>query len=132
MQDFRRLSVWAKSHRLTIAVYRSSAAFPKDERYGLTSQMRRACSSIPANIAEGCGRNGNAELLYFLNVAMGSASELQYHFLLARDLDLLASEDYRRLEAGLTEVKQMLTSLVQKIRGPGSAAAPSGTVNCEL
>jgi four helix bundle protein len=83
MQDFRKLVAWRKAHELTLRVYDVTASFPKDEVYGLTSQMRRASSSIPANIAEGCGRNGNAELARFVYIALGSASELEYHLLLA-------------------------------------------------
>ena len=83
--------------------------------YGLTSQIRRSCTSIPANIAEGCGRNGEAELSRFLQIAMGSASELEYHLLLACDLDLLSGRDYKRLATEVVEVKRMLTSLIQKL-----------------
>ena len=89
MQNFKSLKVWEKSHELTLAVYKATTNFPKDELYGLTSQIRRASASIPANIAEGCGRTGKAELARFLQVAMGSASELEYHLLLAHDLGLL-------------------------------------------
>jgi four helix bundle protein len=76
VRDFKTLQVWSKSHELTLSVYKATATFPRDELYGLASQMRRAASSIPANIAEGCGRNGNAELSRFFQIAMGSASEL--------------------------------------------------------
>lgn len=78
MRDFRELKVWQKSHQLTLAIYKATVKFPKDEMYGLTSQIRRASASIAANIAEGCGRNGEAELGRFLQIAMGSASELEY------------------------------------------------------
>ena len=94
MQDFKKMAVWQKSHALTLALYQATISFPRDEMYGLTSQLRRAGSSIPANIAEGCGRNGNAELARFLYIAMGSASELEYHLLLARDLGYLAEQTY--------------------------------------
>jgi len=89
VQNFKSLKVWEKSHELILAVYKATTNFPKDELYGLTSQIRRASASIPANIAEGCGRTGKAELARFLQVAMGSASELEYHLLLAHDLGLL-------------------------------------------
>ena len=115
MSDFRKLNVWAKAHALTLAVYAATAAFPRDELYGLTSQLRRSCSSIPANIAEGCGRSGDAELARFLRIAMGSASELEYQLLLARDLSFLNGEDYGRLTSDVTEVKRMLTSLIQRL-----------------
>jgi len=118
MRDFRLLKVWNKAHELTIAVYRATRSFPKEELYGLTSQIRRSCESIPANIAEGCGRTGGAELARFLNIAMGSASELEYHLLLSHDLDLLDATKYKQLAAGVVEVKRMLTSFVQKLNAP--------------
>jgi four helix bundle protein len=116
MRDFRKLKVWEKSHRLTLAIYGATACFPRDEAYGLTSQLRRACASIPANIAERCGRGSATEFARFLSIAMGSASELEYHLLLARDLALLPAADYERLSNGTTEVKRMLTALIQKLR----------------
>ena len=116
MKDFRKLNVWEKSHHLTLAVYKATTTFPKEELYGLTSQMRRASASIPANIAEGCGRNGDAELARFLHIAMGSASELEYHLLLARDLNILNSPDYEGLASEVTQVKRMLTSFTQKLK----------------
>ena len=116
MRDFRKLKVWAKAHSLVLAVYRTSAGFPKEEAYGLTRQLRRAGSSIPANIAEGCGRASKAELCRFLNIAMGSASELEYHLLLAHDLGLLREDSYEPLAEATGEVKKMLTSLTRKLR----------------
>lgn len=116
MQDFRKLKVWQKSHQLTLEVYRATASFPREELYGLTGQMRRSCASIPANIAEGCGRDGTAELARFLRIAMGSASELDYHILLAHDLALFSTEDYDRLTDDLTQIKKMLTSFVQTLK----------------
>ena len=104
MKNFRDLKVWHKSHQLTLEIYKATASFPKEERYGLTSQMRRASTSIPANIAEGCGRNGDTELARFLQIAMGSASELEYHLILARDLDLLPSPNYEQLERQTLEI----------------------------
>jgi four helix bundle protein len=116
MKDFRELKVWEKSHHLALAVYRATVRFPKDELYGLTSQIRRSCASIPANIAEGCGRDGDAELARFLQIAMGSASELEYHLLLSHDLRLLNPTEYKQLAQETTEVKRMLTSFIQTIR----------------
>ena len=115
VKDFRDLQVWQKAHQLTLTVYRLTASFPGDERYGLTSQLRRSSSSIAANLAEGCGRNGDAELARFCSIAMGSASELDYHLLLARDLKLLHVTDYAELARETTEVKRMLTGLIQKL-----------------
>lgn len=115
MKDFHELKVWQKAHQLTLAVYRITAAFPREELYGLTSQLRRACSSIAANLAEGCGRNGDAEFARFCSIAMGSASELEYHLLLAKDLKLIKTADYQDLDQRATELKRMLTALMQKL-----------------
>jgi four helix bundle protein len=116
LKDFRTLVVWQKAHTLTLAVYRATAEFPKEEVYGITSQTRRAASSIPANIAEGCGRDGDTELARFFQIAMGSASELEYHLLLARDLGFLADVPYTQLDRDTTEVKRMLATFIQKLR----------------
>ena len=115
MKDFHELKVWQKAHQLTLAVYRATAAFPREELYGLTSQLRRACSSIAANLAEGCGRNGDAEFARFCSMAMGSASELEYHLLLARDLKLIQPKKYEELAPRTTELKRMLTALLHKL-----------------
>ena len=115
MKDFKELKVWEKAHKLTLAVYRGTRSFPKEELYGLTSQMRRSCSSIPANIAEECGRSGDAELRRFLHIAMGSASELQYHVLLARDLSLLDELTHDHLANDVSEIKRMLASFINKL-----------------
>ena len=116
MRDFKNLKVWGKAHHLTLAVYRATKCFPKDELYGLTSQMRRSAASVSANIAEGCGRPGTVEFARFLHIAMGSASELEYHLLLAKDLELLQPPDYLRLETDVSEVKRMLVSFTQRLR----------------
>jgi len=115
MKDFRQLKVWEKSHQLTLTIYRITASFPREETYGLASQIRRAASSIPSNIAEGCGRDGDPELARFCIIARGSASELEYALLLARDLMLLSSNDYETLSQQAVEIKRMLTVLVQKL-----------------
>ncbi len=98
--------MWEKAHALALEVYEATKAFPLEEIYGLTSQMRRSCTSIPANIAEGCGRSGDAELGRFLQVALGSASELEYHILLARDLRIMDRFVYERLYREVSEVKK--------------------------
>jgi len=116
MQDFRKLSVWEKAHRLTLEIYLATVNFPQEEVYGLTSQIRRASASIPANIAEGCGREGRTELARFLQIAQGSASELQYHLLLACDLKLLDGQSYEELNNQLTEVRRMLTTFTKRIK----------------
>lgn len=122
MRDFRELKVWGKAHQLTLVIYQATSTFPKEELYGLTSQIRRSCASIPANIAEGCGRKGEAELARFLQIAMGSASELEYHLLLAHDLNLLKTSHYDLLARDVIEVKRMLTSFIQKLK----------TINCSV
>jgi four helix bundle protein len=116
VRDFRELKVWERSHRLTLAVYNATGNFPREETYGLTAQLRRCCASIPANIAEGCGRSGDAELARFMLISMGSASELDYHLLLARDLGYLDARDHRRLSQGTREVKRMLSTFITKLR----------------
>lgn len=116
MKDFHKLSVWKKSHELVLVVYRETETFPRDEVFGLISQMRRAAVSIPANIAEGCGRQGDAELGHFLQIAMGSASELEYELILARDLHYIDEERYVSINSGLSELKRMLNVLIQKVR----------------
>jgi len=115
MKDFRDLKVWEKSHALTLEIYRATAVFPKPELYGLTSQIRRCSASIGANIAEGCGKRGNNEFQRYLQIASGSASELDYHLLLSKDLGFLSEIDYGKLARSLTEVRKMLTSLLQKV-----------------
>lgn len=116
MRDFRELKVWERSHQLTLEVYKATTRFPREEMYGVTSQIRRASASIPANIAEGCGRSGVAELARFLHIAMGSASELEYHLILARDLSFLPDDQYARLDRELAEVKRMLNTYLQKMK----------------
>ena len=116
MRDFRNLQVWEKAHMLTLDVYKATASFPKDELYGLTSQIRRSSASIPTNIAEGCGRNGDAELSRFMTISMGSASELEYQLLLARDLGYLIQGNYPELHEKVTEVKRMLAGFIKTLK----------------
>jgi len=115
MKDFHELKVWQKAHQLTLAIYQVTAAFPREELYGLTSQLRRCSASIAANLAEGCGRNGDAEFARFCSIAMGSASELEYHLLLAKDLKLINPKNHAELSQRATELKRMLTALLQKL-----------------
>jgi four helix bundle protein len=116
MKDFRQLKVWEKAHELTLAVYQITARFPRDELYGLTAQLRRCSSSVLANLAEGCGRDSDAELARYCSIALGSASELEYHLLLAKDLGLIKEEDHAQLSYRATELKRMLTALRQKLK----------------
>jgi four helix bundle protein len=120
VKDFRRLSVWEKAHGLVVEVYLQTRGFPDEERFGLTRQIRGAAVSVASNIAEGCGRGGDAELARFLHIALGSASELEYQLLLARDLGYLEQNAYQGLHAAVEEVKQMLTGLIRRL----SAGAP--------
>ena len=115
MEDFRDLRVWEKAYELTLSVYKKSRDFPKEEMYGLTSQLRRATSSIGANIAEGCGRRSDPEMRRFLQIARGSANEVEYHLLLAKDLRFLPLEDFKELEDMVLEIERMLASLVQRL-----------------
>lgn len=116
MQDFKKLTVWSKSHRLALRVYEVTHRFPREELFGLTAQMRRSSSSVPTNIAEGCGRNSAADFARFLQIAMGSACELEYQLILARDLTYLPSERYPELDADVCEVKRMLAALLARVR----------------
>jgi len=116
MQDFRKLKIWESAHALALAVYRLTRKFPKEEQYGLTSQIRRASMSIPANIAEGCGRQGDPEFARFLQMAMGSASELDYELLLARDLQYLAPDAYEEVASDLASLRRMINAMLGKLR----------------
>lgn len=116
MKDFRNLQVWQKAHQLALAVYKITANLPKHELYGMTSQLRRAAGSIPANIAEGSGRGGDGELARFLLISMGSASELKYHLLLAKDLKYITEADFTTLDSLANEVQKMITALHRRIK----------------
>lgn len=116
MRNYMDLQVWEKAHKLTLAVYKGPQDFPKDERFGLTSQIRRSCASIAANLAEGCGRRSDGEMARYIQIAMGSGAELSYHLLLARDLGFLRNAQYFVWDSALSEVMRMLSSLSQKIR----------------
>jgi four helix bundle protein len=116
MKDFRSLLVWRKGHELTLSVYKATERFPKEERFGLTSQMRRSSASIPTNIAEGCGRSSNPDFQRFLQMAFGSASELDYQLMLATDLEFLAQPVYEDLYSKLIELKRMLAALIRKVQ----------------
>jgi len=119
LQDFHRIQVWQRAHELVKRLYLLTAKFPKEELFGLTSQMRRAAISIPANIAEGAGRGGERELGRFLDVAFGSASELEYYVLLAYDLRLLPKNEYDPVSAELGDIKRMLTGFARSVRKAG-------------
>lgn len=116
MQNYKDLKVWEKAHAFTLQVYESTKGFPKDELYSLTNQLRRAASSIPANIAEGCGKKSQSELAPFLNIALGSANEAEYFLLLSKDLNYLALGKHKDLSKYINEIKAMLISLINKVR----------------
>ncbi len=116
MKDFKKYAVWQKAHTLVLDVYRDTTKLPDGEKFGLVMQIRRAAASIPANIAEGCGRDGDAEFGRFLNIAFGSANELDYHLLLTRDLKLMDESLYSKLNGQLGEVKSMLRVLIRKVK----------------
>jgi len=117
--NFRALKVWTKAHALVLAVYRATEAYPAAERFGLTSQMRRAAVSVATNIAEGCVRSTDADFSRFLHIAMGSASELEYLPLLSRDLELTTTSLYHRISNDLQEVKRMLAALIARLKADG-------------
>lgn len=116
MKDFRTLHVWKKAHELTLQVYKTTNNFPKEELFGLTSQMRRSSSSIPTNIAEGCGRGSDADFQRFLQIAFGSLSELDYQVILASDLGLVGPDRQAELATILLEVRRMLATLIRKVK----------------
>ena len=116
MKDFKELIVWRKAHAVTLEIYAATRVFPKEELYGLTSQLRRSAASIGANITEGCGRRSDGEMCRFLHIAYGSATEVEYHLLLAHDLHMLEEDLFHRLERDIDEVQRMLTALIQRVR----------------
>jgi four helix bundle protein len=116
MRPHEKLDVWSKAMELVVRVYKSTESFPKDERYGLTSQIRRAAVSVPANIAEGAARNSGKEFAYFLSNAQGSASELETELLIAYRLGYLSDSAYRELRPELESVGRMIVGLSQHLR----------------
>ncbi len=118
MQNFKDLKVWERAHQLTLSIYKASSNFPKEEIYSLTNQLRRASASIPANIAEGCGKKSQADLANFLNISLGSANETEYFLILSKDLNYLTEEQFTILSNSINEVKAMLISLIGRVRAP--------------
>ncbi len=116
MKNFRNIKAWHRAHELTLEIYKISKSFPKEELYGLTSQIRCAVTSIPTNIAEGCGRSTDVELARFIDIALGSASEVEYHLLLVCDLGYITVEDYEALSAEIVGTKRMLTIFAKTVR----------------
>jgi len=116
VKDFREILVWQRSHELTLEIYRLTKSFPKEEMFSLTSQMRRAAFSIPVNIAEGCGRDGDPELKRFMNISLGSACELDYFLLLAGDLGYIPQAEVTKLASEILEIRRMLGAFIQKLK----------------
>ena len=116
MQNFKDLKVWEKAHLFTLSIYNVTKSFPKEEMYSLTNQLRRAASSLPANIAEGCGKNSKADLANFLNISLGSANEAEYFLILSKDLNYLPLLLFNELNDTINQIKAMLISLFQKVR----------------
>jgi four helix bundle protein len=116
MKDFRTLKVWEKAHALTLAIYQSTEKFPKQEMFALTNQIQRAAVSVPANIAEGCGKDSDAELKRYFLISMGSASELEYLLVLAKDLGYLPAQNHQSLSTDLIEVRKMLNAFIQTLK----------------
>jgi len=116
MQNYKDLKVWEKAHQFTLKVYEATKLFPKEELYSLTNQLRRATSSIPANIAEGCGKNSQAEFAHFLNISLGSANESEYFLILSKDLKYLDENIFETLIKIINEIKAMLIALISKVR----------------
>lgn len=113
MRDFKKYEIWQLSHAFTLKIYSNTSLFPKDEIYGITSQIRRASSSIPTNISEGCGRNSDKEFNQYLNIALGSASETEYLIILSRDLNYIDTETFEILEKEINTIKSKIYKLKQ-------------------
>ena len=118
MKDYRNLVVWEKAHKLVLSIYKVTQGFPKEERYGLISQIRRAATSTPTNIAEGCGKSTQKDFAHFLEIAFASMQEVQYLSFLSFELKYLDELSYSTLASNIHEVKAMLMRLIQKVRKP--------------
>lgn len=115
MQDFRKVRVWQAARELTVVVYRVTAGYPRQEQYGLTSQMRRSALSIGANLAEGCGRGTDKDLKRFVQVAFGSSLELLHHLIISADLGFLTETEFQRVEERLVSVRKMLAAFIKRL-----------------
>ena len=125
MRDFKELMVWRRSHQLAIDIYRATQEFPREEVFGQVSQIRRAAASIPTNIAEGCGRKSNAEFANFLNIASGSASEVEYELLLAKELGFITDSQYLQMSKEIRAIRSMLSTLMTRLKEHNSKSLNS-------
>ena len=125
MLDYRKYIVWQKSHQLVLDMYKVTATYLRSEQFNLISQINRACLSIPTNIAEGCGRETQKELIRYLYISSGSAHELEYLILVSKDLNFISENLYFKLNSDINEIKKMVAALIRKV-------AETVTVNCQL
>lgn len=125
MQDFRELLVWQRAHALTLEIYATTRDFPKEELYGIVSQMRRAAVSVAANIVEGAKRRSSQDFARFLNMAQGSLGEVEYFILLSRDLGLITADRYAALTDQIGPLARMLSSLRRKVETTSPATRAS-------
>jgi four helix bundle protein len=116
MTSHKDLKVWQKGIELVKSIYEITQLFPSNEQFGLVSQMRRAAVSIPSNIAEGCGRNSDKELIHFLYIALGSASELETQIIISKELNFLQTEKSEQMQSLIFEIIKMTSSLIKSIR----------------
>ena len=129
MRDFKTLQVWQKAHEMTLSIYETTQQFPPEETYGLSIQLRRAAASVPANIAEGCGCNGNREFVYFLRIALRSASETEYHLLLAKDLKYVDTHGQSPWHFTVQALLDTLQVISHSPTGKTRGTLPFGFVN---
>jgi len=116
MLSFYELNFWKRSHELCLKIYNITRDFPKPEVYGVTSQIRRSSSSVPTNIAEGCGRRSKKEFGYFLNIACGSLSEVEYQLILSKDLNYISEEISKLLINEVIEIRKMIYTYISRIQ----------------
>jgi four helix bundle protein len=125
MRNYKKFGVWLRSHELVLLIYRDIAPdIPDSERFALTIQMKRAAYSVPFNIVEGCGRNSEKDFAHFLDISLGSAHELEYCLLLAKDLTFIDPEKYQLLNEKINGIKAMIINLIKRIRAehPGAGS----------
>jgi four helix bundle protein len=129
--DFKKLKVWSKAHEIALEAFKVTRTFPREEMYGLTSQLRRAAASVGANIAEGCRRRSDGDMSRFLRIARGSATEMEYHLLLARDLGLLDEDRFQAFNRKVDEVQRMLTALINRLEIARKSGISRSTSNAK-